>query len=75
MLEMDLVRSRHRRCSVKKGVLSNSENSQENTYARDSFFNKVAGLRPVKFLRAAFLQNTSERLLLSGHKKRNYKCQ
>ena len=32
------------------------QNSQENTFARVSFFNKVAGV--------AFLQNTSGRLLL-----------
>ena len=95
-----IFRSSHRRCSVKKVLL---EISQENTCARASLFNKVAGLRSasniikketlahvfsyefcltpatslrkrpwhryfhvtfVKFLRAAFLQNTSGRLLL-----------
>ena len=35
--------SSHRRCSVRKGVLRNFVNSQENTYAR-LFFNKIAGL-------------------------------
>ena len=38
-----------------------SHNSQENTCARVSFFNKVAGLQ---LLRASFLQNTFGRLLL-----------
>ena len=32
-----------RRCSVKKVYLEISQNSQENTCARFSFFNKVAG--------------------------------
>ena len=32
-----------RRCSVKKVFLEISQNSQENTCARVSFFNKVAG--------------------------------
>ena len=35
-----------RRCSVKKVFLEISQNSQENTCARDSFFNKVPDLRP-----------------------------
>ena len=34
------------RCSVKKVFLEISHNLQENTCARVSFFNKVAGLRP-----------------------------
>ena len=34
------------RCSVKKVFLEISQNSQENTCARVSFFHKVAGLRP-----------------------------
>ena len=34
------------RCSVKKVFLEISQNSQENTCVRDSFLNKVAGLRP-----------------------------
>ena len=49
----------HRRCSVKKVFLEILQNSEENTCARASFFNKAAGL--AKFLRAPFL--TSERLL------------
>ena len=35
------------RCSVKKVFLKILQNSQENECARVSFFNKVAGLRPV----------------------------
>ena len=49
-----------------KGVLTNFANSQENTYARVSFFNKVAGLSPQVFfcefceiVRMLFSQNTS----------------
>ena len=53
-----------RSCSVKKVFWEMSQNSQERTCARVSFFNKVAGLRlwhrcfPVnfaKFLRTSFL--------------------
>ena len=44
---MCLKQSNHRRCSVKKVFLEISENSQENTCARVSFFNKVAGLHLV----------------------------
>ena len=70
-------RSRHRRCSVRKGVLRNVTISA----VPESLFNKVAGLRPAtllkkrlwhrcfpvnfaKFLRTRFLHNTSGRLLL-----------
>ena len=68
------ARSSHRRCSIKKMFLKNSQNSQENTCARVSFLNKVAGLRRfplnfANFLRIPFLQNTSERLLLECWKK------
>ena len=34
-----------RRCFIRKLFLKISQNSQENICARDSFFNKVAGLR------------------------------
>ena len=47
-----------RRCSVKKVFLEISQNSQENTCARVSIFNKVASSRPVnfaKFLRTPFI--------------------
>ena len=37
-------RSSYQRCSVNKVFLEISQNSQENTFARDSSFNKVAGL-------------------------------
>ena len=65
------------RCSIKKGVLENSQNSQKNTCAKVSFFIKLqtSALKlkkklwhkcfPVnfeKFLRTSFLQNTSVRL-------------
>ena len=39
------------RCSVEKVFLEISQNSQENTCARVSFFNKVAGLRPATLLK------------------------
>ena len=35
--ETAFVRSSHRRCSVKKGVLKNSQNSQENTFTKVIF--------------------------------------
>ena len=71
-------RSSHRRCSVRKCVLRNFENSQEKTCARVFFF---TGLKPAtllkrrlwhrcflvnfaKFLRTPFSQNTSGRLRL-----------
>ena len=75
------LRSSHQRCSMKKGVLGNSQISQE-TPEPESLFNQVAGLRPAtlltktlwhrcfienftKFLRTPFLQNTCGRLLLN----------
>ena len=39
--------SSHQRCSLKKGFLKISQNSQE----KSLFFNKVAGLRPVTLLK------------------------
>ena len=38
-----LLRSGHQRCSVKKMFLEISQNSQENTCARDSFLKKLQG--------------------------------
>ena len=38
-------------CSVEKVFLEISQNSQENTYARVFFFNKVASLRPATLLK------------------------
>ena len=74
-------RSSHRRCSVRKGFLEISQNSQGNTCARGSFLIKLqaSGLQlyqerdwrrcfPVDFaklLRKIFLQNTSGLLLLA----------
>ena len=48
-------RSSHWRCSVKKSVLKNFENSQENTCARVSF-SIVAGLRPANLLKKRIWQ-------------------
>ena len=73
-------RSSHVRCSVKKVLLEISQNSQENTCARDSFWIKLQA-RPAtlsknnlwyrcflwilwNFPRMPFLQNISGRLLL-----------
>ena len=39
------------KCSVEKVFLQISQNSQENTCARVSFFDKVAGLRPATLLK------------------------
>ena len=73
-------RSSYLRCSVKKVFLEISQNSQENTCARDSFLIKLQAnpatllkkslwyryfhVNFAKFLRTRFLQNTSGRLLL-----------
>ena len=69
-------RSSHRRCSVRKSVITNFEKKFTGKHLYQSlFFNKVAGLRqkrlwhwcfPVnfeKFLRTPFLQTTSGPLL------------
>ena len=66
-------RSSHQRCSMKKVFLEISQNSQENTYARVPFFNKVAGGTGTcvfmwilwNFEKTHFSQNTSGQLLLS----------
>ena len=74
------VRSSHRSCSVRKGVLRNFVKFTGKHLCQNLFFNKVAGLPatllkkrlwyrcfPVnfaKFLRTPFLQNTFLRLLL-----------
>ena len=44
-------RSSHQRCSIKKGAPNISQNSQENTCIRVSFFNKVAVLTPATLLK------------------------
>ena len=66
------VRSSHRRCSIRKGVLRNLAKFTGKHLRQSIFFNKVAeklchSCFPVifaKFLRALFSQNTSQRLLL-----------
>ena len=79
--EFFLVRSSHRRCSIKKVFLEFSLYSQENTCV-ESCFNKVAGLKAcdfikkrlqhrcfsvniARFIRKPILKNISEWLLLS----------
>ena len=75
-----LVRSSHRRCSVRrKHFLEISQNSQENSCARVSFWRKRLLKKrlwhrcfPVnfaKFPRTPFLQNTSGRLFLSKERR------
>ena len=44
-------RSRRPEVFCKIGVLEILQNSQENSWFRDSFFNKVAGLRPATLLK------------------------
>ena len=41
----EIIRSRHRRCSVKKGVLRNFEKFTGENLCQSLFFNKVEGLR------------------------------
>ena len=65
-------RSSHQRCSVKKGVPRNFENSKENTCARVSFstllkkrlWHRRFPVNFAKFRRTPFSQSTSGRLLL-----------
>ena len=45
LLSVPVSEATTQRCSRKKVFLKISENSQENTYVRFSFLNKVAGLR------------------------------
>ena len=60
------------RCTVEKMFLEISQNSQENTCTKVSFFTKVVGLRPatlsnfffVKFLRTTFITEHVRFLLL-----------
>ena len=56
-------RSSHRGCSIKKMFLKISQNSQENTCARVSFFSFFP-VNFAKFFRKLFSQNASGRLLL-----------
>ena len=51
-----------RRCSVKKVFLKMLQNSQENTYARACFLNKVASFRPAQnFIKKASLAHIISR--------------
>ena len=52
-----VYRSRHWRCSVKKGVLKNFRKFHRKTLVLESLFNEAAGLTPI-------LKNICERLLL-----------
>ena len=72
----NLCRSSHRRCFVKKCFLEKIEKSTRKHLWWSFFFNKAAVLKSrdsdtgfflhfAKFCRTPFLQNTSERLLLS----------
>ena len=45
------LRSSHRRCSLKKGVLRNFAKFTRKHLCQRPFFNKVAGLRPAAFLK------------------------
>ena len=79
-------RSSHRRCSERKGILSNFAKFTGKHLSQNLFFNKVAGfslwnnrlwhrhfrLNFVKFLRTPSLQNTSEWLLLSLWEDRTF---
>ena len=61
--------SSHQKCSMKKSVLENFAKFSGKHMCQSLFFNKVAGLRPVnfvKFLRTPFLHNTSGRLHLKS---------
>ena len=60
-------RGRHWKCSIRKGILKISHNSQENTCARVTFLLKKRLWHwcfPVEIFKNIFLQNTSGRLLL-----------
>ena len=69
-----VLRSSHKVCSLRKGVLKNFTKFTGKHLCQSLFFNKVAGLRHrcfpvnfVKFLTTTFLQNSSGQLLLSFH--------
>ena len=50
-LKIVYFRSSRPECSVKEVFLETSQNLQENTCVRDSFFNKVVDLRPATLLK------------------------
>ena len=51
---LDMHRSRHQRCSVRKGVLRNFAKLTEHL-CQSLFFNKVTGLRPATLLKKRLL--------------------
>ena len=64
-----LLRSSHRRCSVRKGVFRSFAKLTGKHLCQNLFFNKVAGLRPVnfaKFLRTPFIKTS---LVAASEKK------
>ena len=79
LIDKSHYRSRHRRCSVRKSVLSNFPKFTGKRLCQSLFFNKDAGFSPwkerlwnrcfhvkiVNFFTEPFLQNTYGRLLLS----------
>ena len=54
-------------CSVRKGVLRNFVKFTENTCARVSFLNKVAGCVPVSFNKIAGLKITKVNKITVGY--------
>ena len=70
---MEIVRSSHRRCSVKKSVLKNfakftgkhvRQSLRPATLLKKRLWHRCFHVNFAKFLRTPFLQNTSRRLLL-----------
>ena len=48
---VSFIRSSHRRCSVRKGVLKNFAKLTGKHLCQSLFFNKVVGLRPANFIK------------------------
>ena len=68
----EVLKSSHRWCSVKKGVLRNFARFTGRHLCQSLFFNSWHRCFPVnfaKFLRTPFQQDTSRQLLLSFYKK------
>ena len=82
-----IIRSSHRRCFIKKGVLENLANFIGKHLCKGLSFNMVGGLRPTllkgefpvnfaKFLRTPFWQNTSRKcfgIFQNIHIKNNFR--
>ena len=51
IVDYSSIRSSHRRCSVKKGVLRNFAKFTGKHLCQSLFFNKAAGLRPATLLK------------------------